>query len=810
MPTETFRYITRSNEDAFEIDSSGKIQLKSYSDDLIFYTSLDSLFDATYSYGTEDAVLFGDSSTIENFGVFGQYGWIRETSQVRYNYDNFSTLTSEGTIKFRLRTGFNNNPGYQDFVTTTDPTPGDTYYSFKVYIGDSVVGDTQILIASTDGRDEIQDALAVYFSGKPLSATVTGDSQIRISAANNGDSVLITDNDYGNSLITLLGGVESPESPNAPTTNTEFFLLKKENDNEGKISLTHTTTSHLILQIFDNDGDTKVYSDFGQWNNYHDAWYAFEIDFNQSLAMLYIDGELFGVTTTGFTRTSHNTFLLLRASSGNSYRFDELIIYNEFKHSANYTIETSSLDQYNSNDPYIDIYFGSGFSDGEVTDLNILGHQDIRYVVKIGNTWYYYLSGSWRPSSANYAQSTDPANMEAQFSELSFSSDAEIIIRAFFHSDGTEQIWLNSIEIVTKDGSAEPAQITGSIDLSTSVDLSSAYNITITTDQGSEEVDVSTGAGDSTAVTLSEIIAAIDNASVPGLAATSNDGSSHLVLTTTTTGDSASIEVSSGTTADALSIVWGYEATDTGEASTGTVVDYTELFRYVRSQLGEPLIPAEITDEQLEDCVSDAVWWYNRYRNYKEGLLYLTLNGSAKEGYDIPGVIGGSENIIEIIMRPRFPYTYYGGRTDLVSNLYLQSLFQSFRSGFSEFLGDYYITVSTEKDINIILGTQIKWEVMNGKLFIHPEPDDLSIGIRYRCALTAGEVVTNQWIKEFTLAKAKILLGRVRSTFKNGIPGGADMIQLNGEDLIAEGTQELATIKEDLKKTAEPLFLEFF
>jgi hypothetical protein len=809
MPTETFRYITKSNEESFESIESGRIQLTSYSTDLQFYASFDSTQDATYAYGSSAATVIGDSTTIENFGVFGQYVWIRNGDYITYSSNNFSEITSAGTIKFRLRTGFNNNPGHQDFVATTDPTPGDTYYSFRVYIGDSIVGDTRILLGASDGRDEIQDALSLYFLGKPLSASLNGDSQVRISATNNGDSVLITNTTYGNSLITLLGGVEDPESPNAPTTNTEFLRLKKIVGDTGKISLTHTTTSHIILQIFDNSGDTQVYHDFGQWNNYYDTWYAFELGFNQSIAMLFIDGVMQGVVANGFARTEHSTQLQLLSSANNSYRFDELIVYNTQKHFVNYTIETTDLDEYDSNNPYLDIYFGSGFTDAEVVDLNVVCSQGVRFVVKVGNTWYYYLSGAWRQSDGTYAQSSEPGILETQFTGLSFNEEADITIRAFFHSDGTDQIWFDSIEIVTKTGEAEPATLTGVVAITT-VDLSSYYNITITTDQGSSEVNLKYGAGDSTAVTLAEILAAIDYADVSGLATTSDNGSGHIVLTSETTGDSASLAVSSGTTADALALVWGYEADDEGESSTGAVVDYTELFRYVRSQLGEPLIPAEITDEQLEDCVSDAVWWYNRYRNYKEGLLYTNLSGSAKEGYDIPAVIGGGENIIEIILRPRFPYSFYAGRTDLVSNLYMQYIFQSFRKGFTDFLGDYYVTISTESDINIILGTQLQWQVINNKLFIHPAPDAMNAAIRYRSALNPGEVVTNQWIKEFTLAKAKIILGNIRSTFKNGVPGGADVIQFNGEDLKAEGFQELERIKEDLKKTAEPLFLEFF
>jgi hypothetical protein len=317
------------------------------------------------------------------------------------------------------------------------------------------------------------------------------------------------------------------------------------------------------------------------------------------------------------------------------------------------------------------------------------------------------------------------------------------------------------------------------------------------------------GVGDSTAVTLAEIKAAINAGNVPGLATAGDDGT-YLVLQTTTTGDSASITVTSGDTPDALSTVWGYTATDEGESAIGDVVDYSELFRYIRSKLGEPLIPVELTDEQLEDCLADAVYQYNRRKNFEEKILYTALTGSAANGYDIPATVGGADNIIEIIMRPRYPYSWYVGRTDLVTNLYLQYLFQRYRTGFSDVISDYYITITAEEDINIVLGTQIKWEILNDKLWIWPEPDNLNIAIRYRGAITAAEIVSDYWIRQLTLAEAKIVLGGIRSTFKSGIPGGAEMIQLNGEDLIAQGREEKANLMERLKRNQEPLFLEFF
>jgi hypothetical protein len=161
-------------------------------------------------------------------------------------------------------------------------------------------------------------------------------------------------------------------------------------------------------------------------------------------------------------------------------------------------------------------------------------------------------------------------------------------------------------------------------------------------------------------------------------------------------------------------------------------------------------------------------------------------------------------------MAPRYPFTYYAGRTDLITNLYVQYLFQRYKSGFTQILSDYYITITTEEDINVVLGTQVKWEILNDRLFIWPEPSDFNIAIRYRGSLTAEEVVSNYWVRQLTLAEAKIVLGGIRSTFKSGIPGGAEMLQLNGEDLIAQGKEDRLWLFERLKSNQEPLFLEFF
>ena len=75
------------------------------------------------------------TESIENFGVFGQHVLISNDGYVRYDISNFETVTTEGSVKFRVRPNFNNDGGYQEFTTITNPTiSGDTWYGFQLSV----------------------------------------------------------------------------------------------------------------------------------------------------------------------------------------------------------------------------------------------------------------------------------------------------------------------------------------------------------------------------------------------------------------------------------------------------------------------------------------------------------------------------------------------------------------------------------------------------------------------------------------------------------------------------------------------------
>lgn len=809
ITTESFRSIVYSDSSLFEaIDN--KISLKSYKDDLLFYNSFDDSVNANYSVGNSVATSTGTNVT-ENFGVFAQHVNVQGT--LKYDAENFADLTNEGTIKFRLKTGFNNGICHQDTLTTF----GTIYsqdYTFDLYINGT--NEKTCTVSLTSGMT-IGQILAEIMLPANLGTTsvevinISGDL-LRFTTDIAGDYIEVKSSGT-NSLLDLFGGVSVPVLANGPTVNTTILALTNETNNYNKITLTHTTTSNLIINIYNKLGTLIATKDFGVFSNSYLSYYAFDISWSSNLLFLFIDGELVGVTNyLDLDRDNIDTKLVLTGSTTNPYKIDELIIFNTIQSYKNYTVETTALTPYTTTTPYIEIDFGTGYNENEVKDLNLNCSDNCNFVVKLGSTWYYYLSGSWRISDGSYSQSTTPGTMETKFGDLFFNVDAPLLFRVYFSSDGLTECYLDELSIIMERGDEQPAVVIGTVDLTNAVNLVTNKNITITTGSGTVEVDVSVGANNAAAVTLSEIKAAIDAAGVAGLALAKDDGYGHLVLETSATGASALISVSEGGSADALDIVWGFDATDTGEAADDSVsIDYTPLYDFVRTSLGAPIVPVELTDGQLDVCLQEAVYEFNRWKNFKENIHYMTLAGNEREGYEVPAIIGGGDNIIDVIIKPRLPFGYFSTSADAAANIYVQYFFNKYgKPGANGFLTDYSLMISFQKDMGLILGTEPRWYILNDKLFVHPRPNSaMMVGIQYRASLSIDEIVNSTLIKRYVTAKAKVLLGNIRGTFGGSIPGGAENIQLNSAEMISQGKEELDAVKNEMKGQSEPLGFVF-
>jgi hypothetical protein len=226
---------------------------------------------------------------------------------------------------------------------------------------------------------------------------------------------------------------------------------------------------------------------------------------------------------------------------------------------------------------------------------------------------------------------------------------------------------------------------------------------------------------------------------------------------------------------------------------TTNPANFNIIFDFIRRSLGYPRVPVELTDEQLLDTLNLAVFQYNRYRNYRTKLDIVNtidLEAHPDGSYYLPVGID-EDDIMEILFKPRYSWSWYSGDNSLMANMYMQNLFSGYN--LAQSAADYYINISTQNDLKNIFGSQSGWNIANGRLYLYPKfpgMEAMRIGIKYRETISINEICSNMQIRQLALAYAKITLGNIRSTFGNQIPGGDAMLQLNGNDLIQQGQAE--------------------
>jgi hypothetical protein len=121
-------------------------------------------------------------------------------------------------------------------------------------------------------------------------------------------------------------------------------------------------------------------------------------------------------------------------------------------------------------------------------------------------------------------------------------------------------------------------------------------------------------------------------------------------------------------------------------------------------------------------------------------------------------------------------------------------------------IATYYMFASYQEMVGKMFGSYIEFQwIPTSKTFRmlqRPFTDDEVVMLRaqnYRPDYQIiNDIYAGQWIKDYTLATCKIMLGEARSKFASiAGPGGAG--GLNGADLKSAGKEELATLDKELE-----------
>lgn len=227
------------------------------------------------------------------------------------------------------------------------------------------------------------------------------------------------------------------------------------------------------------------------------------------------------------------------------------------------------------------------------------------------------------------------------------------------------------------------------------------------------------------------------------------------------------------------------------------------VFQYCRTMLGDQMIEVELDPIHYETALGRALAVFRQRsdNSVEESYAFLTLKEDTNE-YILPKEIqqvrqifrrsigsrtgGGTGGTVFEPFNMAYTNTYLLSSTNM-GGLLTYELF----SGYQELIGKMFGSF-----INFT------WHPQTRKLFIHQRPrgeeqvmlqvynvkPDFSI---------IDDTYSGQWIKDFTLANCKIMLGQAREKFAS-IVGPQGGTALNGASLKSEGQAEIDQLTQDL------------
>ena len=229
-----------------------------------------------------------------------------------------------------------------------------------------------------------------------------------------------------------------------------------------------------------------------------------------------------------------------------------------------------------------------------------------------------------------------------------------------------------------------------------------------------------------------------------------------------------------------------------------------EVYNYCRTMLGDQMIEVELDPVHYETALqrSLAVFRQRSDNAVEESFAFLTLEKDQNE-YILPKEIQQVRQIFRRSIGSRSgdgqggtvfePFNLAYANTYLLSSTNMGGLltYELF-AGYQELIGKMFGSF-----INFTYHPQTR------KLFIQQRPrgeEQVMLQVYNSKPDTAiiTDVYAGQWIKDFTLANCKIMLGQAREKFAS-IVGPQGGTALNGSSLKSEGQAEVEALIEDLK-----------
>lgn len=242
------------------------------------------------------------------------------------------------------------------------------------------------------------------------------------------------------------------------------------------------------------------------------------------------------------------------------------------------------------------------------------------------------------------------------------------------------------------------------------------------------------------------------------------------------------------------------------------VTSKSGLIDYCLRHLGYPLIPINISEEQLEDRIEEALEYFREY--HYDGITKVYLKHQLTQANIDTQEIKLSDSLIYGVTR----VLNYGGakNSNNMFNLDYQIRLEDMYNLLDADLINYEMTQQHLSLLNYILVGEHPFRYNRILNVLHLDQNlkkNFSVGdyIIVECyrvldPSVAAEVWSNQWLKEYSTALIKKQwASNVKFFGGMQLPGG---ITVDGDSMYQEAMSEIQELKDHLDATSSPLFFE--
>jgi hypothetical protein len=214
-----------------------------------------------------------------------------------------------------------------------------------------------------------------------------------------------------------------------------------------------------------------------------------------------------------------------------------------------------------------------------------------------------------------------------------------------------------------------------------------------------------------------------------------------------------------------------------------------QLRDYITSQLGAPIIQVEVTENQINQIIDDAVQKFTEYAyGILEGTVVFEVNGMGD--YDMPDTM---TNVLKVSKGSTSNITNFSANfgSGYVPNLWSEQFFSGSLTG--DIIPGIIAISTTKSVLEKYFADDIVYNFSphNKKLQVL-ENYRGGVVMHYQYEYLADDendlIFNHEWMKEYCTAKVKFIWGQTTGKYAQALVGGAT---INYNDLKQEAQQEI-------------------